>query len=69
VPDRIKAIPVEDANGDQLTLYEIRERVSLFGLVVRKRFELCTGEPVTRDGDIYLIASTGEKLVPLEAPD
>ncbi len=66
MPKGIKSIPVQDSNGDELTLYEIPERVSLFGLFVKTRLELCTGELVMRDGEEYLVASTGEKLIPIE---
>ena len=66
VPNRFKAIPVVDAHGDQLTLYEIRERGSLFGLVPKKRFELCTGEVVEEHGNGYVVVRTGEKLICVE---
>jgi hypothetical protein len=62
VTSHFKTIPVLDANGDELTLYEIRERGSLFGLVPRKRLELCTGERVTSYGADYVVESTGERL-------
>jgi hypothetical protein len=51
-----------DGNGDQLTLYEIRERASPFAFVARKRLVLCTGETVKSDGRGYVVVSTGEKL-------
>lgn len=59
---KFKAISVLDGNGDQLTLYEISERVSLFGLLTRKRLELCTGEPVKAAADGFVVVGTGEKL-------
>lgn len=57
-----RTIAVFDANGDQLTLYEIRDRPSLFGLVARKRLQLCTGELVKKRGDGFVVETTGEKL-------
>lgn len=56
-----KSIPVLDGNGDQLILYEFRER-AFFGLVVRRRYELCTGEPLKKDGRGFVVTTTGEKL-------
>ena len=69
MPNRFKAIPVVDGHGDQLTLYEIRERGSLFGLLPRTRFELGTGEVVEAQGDGYVIVGTGEKLTRVERDD
>lgn len=57
-----RTISVVDANGDELLLYEFRERASLFGLVPKRRFQLCTGEAVEKRGDRYIVLSTGEKL-------
>jgi hypothetical protein len=62
VTNHFRTIPVLDANGDQLTLYEIRERGSPFGLIPKKRLQLCTGETVKRKGASYVIEATGEKL-------
>ena len=62
-----KTIPVRDGNGDQQLLYEIRERSGLFGLAVRQRLQLGTGETVLRAGDDYVVASTGEKLVRVQS--
>lgn len=50
-----------DANGDQLSLYEFLQP-SLFGLVRKSRYQLCTGEPVMREGDGFVVVSTGEHL-------
>lgn len=52
-----------DGNGDQLTLYELDHRRWLFGLIVKKRYVLCTGEPVERRGKHFIVADTGEKLI------
>ncbi len=57
-----RTISVVDANGDQLLLYEIRERISPFRLVPKRRLELCTGEPVRKQGHAYVVETTGEKL-------
>ena len=57
-----KTIAVLDGNGDQLTLYEIRDRASRFGLWTRKRLELCTGEPVKATSGGFVVVATGEKL-------
>lgn len=62
-----KTIPVCDGNGDQQILYEIRERAGVFGLAVRHRLQLGTGETVLRVGDDYVIASTGEKLTRVQS--
>ena len=60
-----KAIPVLDGNGDQLTLYEIREKGPFLGLATRKRYELGTGEVVQRSGNDFVVQTTGEKLTRL----
>lgn len=57
-----------DGNSDQLTLYELNDRRWLFGLIVRKRYVLCTGEPVERRGRHFIVADTGEKLTPVKPP-
>ncbi len=62
-----RKIPVVDGNGDQLTLYEFRERSLLFGLLATTRLELCTGELVEKSGRGYVIPSTGEKLKRVKA--
>lgn len=56
-----RTIAVRDSNGDQISLYEFRVPI-VFGLFVRKRLELCTGEPVARYGPAYVVTSTGERL-------
>ncbi|HEV8408444.1 MAG TPA: hypothetical protein VGQ34_10970 [Sphingomicrobium sp.] len=45
-----------------MSLYEFLEPGSLFGLVRRKRYHLCTGELVTREGDGFVVVSSGEHL-------
>lgn len=64
---KFKAIPVVDGNGDQLTLYEFRERGPLFGLVSKKRYSLGTGEAVEERAGVYIVAATGEILTPVGA--
>jgi hypothetical protein len=56
-----RTIPVLDQNGDQISLYEFRAPVFL-GLFVRKRFKLCTGEAVRKNGKHYIVVPTGERL-------
>lgn len=68
VSNHFRTIPVLDGNGDQLTLYELNGRSWLFGLIVRKRYVLCTGEPVERRGSHFIVAHTGEKLIPVRSP-
>jgi hypothetical protein len=56
----LRSIPVKDANGDELTVYEFHERRFLRKL---RRMELCTGEPVEAvDDQVFVLVSTGEKL-------
>jgi hypothetical protein len=63
VGTHFRTIPVIDANGDQLFVYEIRNRLGLFGLRARDRLELCTGEAVEPfDGQGFVVVRTGEKL-------
>lgn len=57
-----RTIPVLDGNGDQLSLYEFLEPASFFGLVRKKRYHLCTGELVRKQGDGFVVVSTGERL-------
>lgn len=59
---KVKKIPVLDGNGDQLTLYSIREPGALFGLFPRTRLVLGTGEVVARSRRGLVVAATGEKL-------
>lgn len=56
-----KSIAVLDGNGDQLILYEFREK-AFFGLLVRRRYQLCTGEPLEKAGNGFIVTATGEKL-------
>ena len=53
-------IPVLDANGDQFTIYEFRDRHLLRHA---RRFELCTGEAVTLSDENTFLLPTGEKLI------
>jgi hypothetical protein len=62
VNSHFRTISVSDGNGDQLSLYEFNEPGSLFGLVARRRYHLCTGELVIRKGDGFMVVSTGEEL-------
>jgi hypothetical protein len=63
VRTELKTIPVRDPNGDQLTLYEIREGSCPLALFSRKRLVLCTGEAVRSDGrNGFIVAATGERL-------
>ena len=52
-----------------MTLYEIRERGPLLGLIPKTRFELGTGEVVEAQGDGFVIVGTGEKLTRVETDD
>jgi hypothetical protein len=66
VSNHFKTIPVRDERGDQLTLYEIRDRMGPFRLLVRKRLTLCTGEAVrSLGGGRFIIEGTGEQLTRL----
>ena len=60
-----RTIFVVDGNGDQVMLYEFHDRNSSFRLMPKKRFELCTGEPVRKEGDGFIVETTGEKLTPV----
>ena len=57
-----RTIPVLDGNGDELSLFEFLEPAAVFGLVRRRRYHLCTGELVTKEGDGFVVVSTGEHL-------
>lgn len=61
VSNDFKSIPVLDENGDEVILYEFRE-TAFFGLLVRKRYELCTGEAVKSAGKAFVVVATDEKL-------
>jgi hypothetical protein len=55
-----RSIPVKDANGDELTVYEFHERRFLRRV---RRMKLCTGELVEAvDEDVFVLVSSGEKL-------
>lgn len=57
----VRSIRVEDANGDQLIVYEFQDRRLFFWRV--RRFELDTGERVeVLDAQTLVVAATGEKL-------
>jgi hypothetical protein len=64
----IKAIPVRDAHGDVLTLYEYRRIMSFLAVMKSlgrgaRRLALDTGEEVRRvDKDVYELVATGERL-------
>ncbi len=59
---KVREIPVRDANGDELTLYEIQDH-RYFSKV--RRLKLCTGETVEAKGDELVVSGTGEKLIQL----
>ena len=56
-----RTIAVLDQNGDQILLYEFREP-AFFGLFVRKRLRLSTGEAVKKAGKGFAVIATGERL-------
>jgi hypothetical protein len=58
---RVTAIPVRDANGVELTVYQFEDRRFLHKV---RRLKLDTGEMVERSGDGFVIVSTGERLTP-----
>jgi hypothetical protein len=65
----IRAIPVRDAHGDELTLYEYQifvPHLTTMGLkrgAATTRLALDTGEEVRRvDDDTFVIVATGERL-------
>lgn len=57
-----RSIPVLDGNGDQLSLYEFSDPPSFFGLIRKRRYHLCTAELVKKQGDGFVVVSTGEML-------
>lgn len=64
---RLTAIPVQDANGAQLTIYQTW-KTSFFGFVAEERLELCTGERVERfDRNTFIVLRTGKKLTRISA--
>ncbi len=59
---RVTPIPVRNANGDELTVYEVWETF-FFGLIAERRFQLETEERVEEfDRDNFVVMKTGEKL-------
>ena len=62
VNSHFRTISVLDGNGDELSLYEFLEPGRVFGMVRRRRYHLCTGELVAREGDGFVVVSTGERL-------
>lgn len=65
----IRAIPVRDAHGDALTLYEYRQAVPHWTMIGLNRtggttrLALDTGEEVKRvDDDHFVIVAAGERL-------
>ena len=61
----VNSIPVVDAKGDELTVYEFHDR-----RFIRKvrRLKLCTGEMVDyADGNSFIVTATGERLTRLPA--
>ena len=57
----VRSIPVVDARGAEVTVYEFHDRRFLKRV---RRMKLCTGELVVESGDGFVIVATGEKLVP-----
>ena len=58
----VRSIPVKDANGDHLTVYEFQDRRFLKRV---RRMRLCTGEAVEASENDFIVAGTGERLTPL----
>lgn len=57
----VRSIPVVDAKGAGLTVYEYRDRRFL---TKARRYELCTGESVEpAETDTFLVVATGEELL------
>ena len=71
----IRTIPVRDANGTQLTLFEFQQSVQrrgMFGLrftAKRRRMQLDTGEAVDYVNETTFKLATGEKLRRVTAED
>jgi hypothetical protein len=57
----VRSIPVVDASGAGLTVYEFHDRRFLKSV---RRMKLCTGELVQELDDGFVVVATGEKLVP-----
>ena len=61
----VRSIPVADANGDELTVYQFEDRRFLSKV---RRLKLCTGEAVQIDPDgTLVVVRTGERLSRLDA--
>jgi len=58
----VRSIPVKDANGDYLTVYEFQDRRFLKRV---RRMRLYTGEAVEAAENAFIVAGTGERLTPL----
>lgn len=58
----VRTISVEDANGDEVIVYEFHDRRFLRKVRLMK---LETGELVQLVGGHLVVAETGEKLVPI----
>lgn len=57
---KLTAIPVRDANGDELTLYEFQDARYLTRV---RKLKLCTGELAeTVDKNTFQVIATGELL-------
>jgi hypothetical protein len=57
----VRSIPVMDASGADLTVYEFHDRRFLKTV---RRMKLCTGELVEELGDGFVVVTTGERLAP-----
>lgn len=55
----VKAIPVRDERGDELTVYEFQDRRFLRKV---RRLKLCTGETVRRVEGAFVVLGTGDRL-------
>jgi hypothetical protein len=55
----VRSIPVQDANGDQLTVYELQDRRFIRRT---RRLQLCTGELVHSLNDDTFQLPSGELL-------
>lgn len=60
---KVREIPVRDANGDELTVYEFQDWRYLSKV---RRLKLCTGETVEAAGDGFVVSATGERLTRIE---
>jgi hypothetical protein len=59
----VRSIPVVDANGAGLTVYEFRDRRFLTNV---RRYKLCSGEVVEpAEADTFTVIATGEELLRL----